>query len=208
MLAKVRLYIKFDEIRLYRINVHGDGYSPNLPFMLGINRSLHPYRSGKNMDLPLIIIGSGVAGLTAGCYTRMNGYDTTILEMTDTTGGLCTSWKRKGYLFDGSAAGLAGAAPGNPLYQLWEDIGVAKCCTLHFGGNFDPIHLPDGKVVTVYSNIDRLERHLLDLFPEDDRRNSIGITPRYPIFRCVRLGSGKGWHHHFHNHSTQSARDH
>ena len=28
----------------------------------------------------LIIIGAGVAGLSAGCYARMNGYDVTIFE--------------------------------------------------------------------------------------------------------------------------------
>jgi len=48
------------------------------------------------MRQSLVIIGAGVAGLTAGCYARMNGYQTTILEMAPTPGGLCTSWKRQG----------------------------------------------------------------------------------------------------------------
>jgi len=30
------------------------------------------------------IVGSGVAGLSAGCYLQMNGYDTQILERTKT----------------------------------------------------------------------------------------------------------------------------
>ena len=29
----------------------------------------------------ILIIGAGVAGLSAGCYARMNGYETKILEM-------------------------------------------------------------------------------------------------------------------------------
>jgi len=77
------------------------------------------------MNRKMIIIGGGTAGLTAGCYAQMNGYETTILEMEDTPGGLCTSWRRKNYLFDGSVAGLAGSAPGSPIYRLWEEIGVA-----------------------------------------------------------------------------------
>ena len=65
-----------------------------------------------HMDGPrLVIIGAGVAGLTAGCYAARNGYRTTILEMGQVPGGLCTSWRRKGYLFDGSVAGLAGTSP-------------------------------------------------------------------------------------------------
>ena len=56
----------------------------------------------------LVIIGAGVAGLSAGCYAARSGYRVTLLEMHDKPGGLCTSWRRKGYLFDGSVAGLAG----------------------------------------------------------------------------------------------------
>ena len=45
----------------------------------------------------IIIIGGGLAGLAAGCYGQMNGFRTSIFEMHDKTGGLCTAWKRKGY---------------------------------------------------------------------------------------------------------------
>jgi phytoene dehydrogenase-like protein len=85
----------------------------------------------------------------------MNGYDTTILEMNSTPGGLCTSWKRQGYLFDGSVAGLAGSAPGNPLYRLWEEIGAAKYCPLHYGEPFGYVHTGDGQIVTIYTNIEQ-----------------------------------------------------
>jgi phytoene dehydrogenase-like protein len=119
------------------------------------------------MEPTLIIIGGGVAGLSAGCYAQMNGYQITILEMAATPGGLCTSWKRNGYLFDGSVAGLAGSAPGSPLFRLWEEIGVAKYCPLYYGENFGHIHLTDGRIVTIFTNIDRLEAHLLKNFPID-----------------------------------------
>jgi len=119
------------------------------------------------MEREMIIIGAGTAGLTAGCYAQMNGYQITIFEMADTPGGLCTSWRRKGYLFDGSVAGLAGSAPGSPLYQLWEEVGVAKYCPLYYGENFGHIRLLDGRTITVYANIDRLEAHFLENFPSE-----------------------------------------
>ena len=37
----------------------------------------------------IIIIGGGIAGLSAGCYLRMNGYQTVIYEMHSVPGGLC-----------------------------------------------------------------------------------------------------------------------
>jgi len=40
------------------------------------------------MEESMIIVGAGIAGLSTGCYARMNGYETTILEMHNTPGGL------------------------------------------------------------------------------------------------------------------------
>ena len=60
----------------------------------------------------LIIIGGGFAGLATGIYARLNGYKTRIFEMHDKPGGLCTSWKRKGYTFDGCIHWLVGSSEG------------------------------------------------------------------------------------------------
>ena len=115
----------------------------------------------------LVIIGAGIAGLTAGCYAARCGYRTTILEMGQVPGGLCTSWRRKGYLFDGSVAGLAGTSPEAPIYRLWRDIGVVDYCPLYDPVDFGTVVAPDGRAVTVYTDVDRLEAHLLDNFPRD-----------------------------------------
>ena len=115
----------------------------------------------------LVIIGAGIAGLTAGCYAARSGYRTTILEMGQVPGGLCTSWRRKGYLFDGSVAGLAGTSPEAPIYRLWRDIGVVDHCPLYDPVDFGTVVAPDGRAVTVYTDVDRLEAHLLDNFPRD-----------------------------------------
>jgi phytoene dehydrogenase-like protein len=115
----------------------------------------------------LVIIGAGVAGLTAGCYAARSGYRTTILEMGQTPGGLCTSWRRKGYLFDGSVAGLAGTSPEAPIYRLWRDIGVVGHCPLYDPDDFGSVVAPDGRIVTAFTDIDRLEAHLLENFPRD-----------------------------------------
>ena len=48
----------------------------------------------------VIIIGGGIAGLSAGVYARRSGFDVTILEQHTIPGGNSTSWKRDGYLFE------------------------------------------------------------------------------------------------------------
>jgi len=37
------------------------------------------------------IVGAGIAGLCAGCYLQMNGYDTEIFEAHNSPGGVCTA---------------------------------------------------------------------------------------------------------------------
>jgi len=39
------------------------------------------------MEKKIVIIGAGIAGLSAGCYARMNGYDAEIYESHSLPGG-------------------------------------------------------------------------------------------------------------------------
>jgi phytoene dehydrogenase-like protein len=91
-------------------------------------------------------------------------------------------------------AGLAGSAPGSPLFRLWEEIGVAKYCPLHYGENFGHIHLPGGRTVTVYADVDRLEAHLLSSFPAEARplREFTGAL-RSVLDLDIPFSDGRGW---------------
>ncbi len=62
---------------------------------------------------------------------------------------------------------MAGSAPGNPLYRLWEEIGVAKYCPLHYQVDFGRICFPDGKTIHVYSDPHKLQKHLLENYPSE-----------------------------------------
>jgi phytoene dehydrogenase-like protein len=122
----------------------------------------------RHMDASrLVIIGAGVAGLSAGCYAARSGYRVTLLEMHDKPGGLCTSWRRKGYLFDGSVAGLAGTSPEMAIYRLWQDLGVVDHCPLYDPEDFGTVVGPDGRRVIVWTDVDRLEAEFLTAFPSD-----------------------------------------
>jgi len=119
------------------------------------------------MSKSIIIIGAGVAGLSAGCYGQMNGYDTQIYEMHNLPGGVCTTWKRKGYKIDGCLHWLIGTRAGTDFYQIWEELGVMPKSTIIEHEEYARIEGKDGKVFTVYCDIDRLEQHMKELAPED-----------------------------------------
>ena len=119
------------------------------------------------MEKSIIIVGAGIAGLSAGCYGQMNGYHTQIFELHDKPGGLCTSWKRKGYTFDGCLHWLVGSGPASNFHRIWEELGAVQGRTMINHDEFMRIEGPDGKVFIVYTDIDRLEQHMLELAPQD-----------------------------------------
>jgi len=120
------------------------------------------------MDKVIIIIGAGIAGLSTGCYGQMNGYRTQIFEMDNARpGGLCTTWKRKGYKIDGCIHWLVGSSPGNSFHRLWEEVGAVQGRTMIDHEEYARIEGKEGKVLIVYTDIDRLEQHMKELAPED-----------------------------------------
>jgi phytoene dehydrogenase-like protein len=113
------------------------------------------------------IIGAGMAGLSAGCYGQMNGYRTQIFEMHIKPGGLVTGWKRKGYTI-GTTGWLTGSGPaGGDNHRLWQELGTIQDRTFLDYEEYAHIEGRDGQVLTVHTNIDRLEQHLHELAPED-----------------------------------------
>lgn len=118
-------------------------------------------------DKSIVIIGGGIAGLCAGCYARMNGYETKIFEMHTLPGGVCTAWKRDGYTIDSCIHWLVGSAPGNGYHKLWREVGAVQGFEMLNLDNYMRVEGEDGKALNLYSDADRLEKHLLELAPED-----------------------------------------
>lgn len=119
------------------------------------------------MSKKVIIIGGGVAGLSAGIYGQMNGYDTEILEMHTAPGGQCTSWKRKGYTFDYCIHWLVGSSHG-PFHTIWRETGALDDSTEVIDlETYVTIRTARGENLVVYSDINRWEQYLMELAPED-----------------------------------------
>jgi phytoene dehydrogenase-like protein len=115
----------------------------------------------------IIIIGAGIAGLSAGCYGQMNGYQTRIFELHDKPGGVCTSWKRKDYTVDGCIHWLIGSAKDSSLYHIWEELGAVQGRQFVNFDEFSRVEDEHGKAFSVYANLDALEKHMLELAPAD-----------------------------------------
>jgi phytoene dehydrogenase-like protein len=119
------------------------------------------------MGKSVLIIGAGVSGLSAGCYARMNGYDARIVEAHSLPGGLCTSWQRKGYLVDGSCHWVTGSGPGSDLHRVWMELGALQGRRIVDYEYYAGFTGADGRVFRLYTDVDRLERHMKELSPAD-----------------------------------------
>ncbi len=119
------------------------------------------------MEKSIIIIGAGLTGLSAGCYGRMNGYRTSIYEMHDKAGGVCTAWKRKDYTIDGAMNWLIGTKPGTGYHRIWQELGAADNWKVHNHSNYMILEDENGSPLPVPCNTDHLEEFMLKVSPED-----------------------------------------
>ena len=142
--------------------------------------------------MKISIIGAGVSGLSAACYLQMNGFDTEIFEKESHPGGLCASWKRGDYTFDGCIHWLLGSNNSSPFYQLWSELIDMQSVEFVNHDIRVAIELKENRdrhgnrIFYLYTDIKRLEAYMLDIAPEDTAQirrliRSIRIMQKYEI---------------------------
>lgn len=115
----------------------------------------------------IVIIGGGVAGLSAGISAQKNGFRSIILEKNNSAGGECTGWDRKGYHIDGCIHWLVGTQEGTPINSLWKSVGALDGVEIFHPESFTVFEHEDGKVV-FYRDVQKIRSSWKDLAPEDD----------------------------------------
>ncbi|HEX2570978.1 MAG TPA: NAD(P)/FAD-dependent oxidoreductase [Polyangia bacterium] len=113
----------------------------------------------------VVIIGGGLAGLSAGCYARASGFRATIIEHNLALGGVCTAWRRGPYLIDGCIHWLTGG----PFLRVYEELGVLQRLRLrplqHYATFRDE---RDGLEIAITADLPAFAR-ALELVAREDR---------------------------------------
>ncbi|WP_455157461.1 phytoene desaturase family protein, partial [Treponema socranskii] len=115
----------------------------------------------------VVVIGAGIAGLSAAVYLQRSGFDVTIYEQHEIPGGLSTSWSRKGYLFEGGMHWLTGSSEKLVLNRVWKETGALK--ENNPVRYREPLYtLIDEKTeIRLYRDIDKMRKEFIDAAPED-----------------------------------------
>jgi oxygen-dependent protoporphyrinogen oxidase len=73
---------------------------------------------------PVVVVGAGIAGLTAAFRLSKAGVDVTVLEASDHVGGRMSTDRREGYLIDRGAQFLSDGY--GVVYGLIDELGLAQ----------------------------------------------------------------------------------
>ncbi len=112
----------------------------------------------------VVIVGGGLAGLSAGCYARASGLDATIVEHNLALGGVCTAWTRGPYTIDGCIHWLTGGA----FSHIYDELGITRAVALRPIQRFCTYREAQaGFSVDVTSSLQALASDLVALAPED-----------------------------------------
>ena len=76
------------------------------------------------MSNKVIIIGSGLGGLTCGFILQRNGYDVTILEQGHQIGGCLQCFTRQGVKFETGMHFIGSAAEGQTMHRMMKFLNL------------------------------------------------------------------------------------
>jgi phytoene dehydrogenase-like protein len=112
----------------------------------------------------VVIVGGGLAGLSAGCYARASGFRTTIIEHNIALGGVCTAWPRGPYVVDGCIHWLTGGA----FAHLYEELGIIPSVPLRTIEQWMTYRdARDRREIAITRDLGALGRDLASIGPED-----------------------------------------
>ncbi|MBQ8405359.1 MAG: NAD(P)/FAD-dependent oxidoreductase [Clostridia bacterium] len=116
----------------------------------------------------ILIIGGGVAGLSAGIYAQLSGHHATICERQALAGGNLTGWQRGDYHIDNCIHWLTGTNPKTALYQMWTELGALGKVKVH-QPNTLYTYEEGGVCLSVHFDLDKMQEELLSIAPEDEK---------------------------------------
>jgi len=128
----------------------------------------------EKMPGNVLVIGSGIGGLTTGIILSKIGFNVAIVEKAPLAGGLLRTYRRGGIDCPTGVHYMGGLDRGQPLRRLWDYLGVSDSIPLErmgAGGVIDKYAFDDF-VFDLPEGLDAFEDKLRSCFPAEARQVS------------------------------------
>ena len=144
--------------------------------------NFHLNKSEIKSNYDVIVLGAGIAGLICGTFLAKSGMKVLIIEQHSIPGGYCTSFKRKGFIFDAAVHHIGGCGK-------WSVVG--RCLKeLDININFlqldpmDSINFPSFSI-DIPAEIDDYVELLKDRFPSENENLSLFFKEFLGLYRAT-----------------------
>jgi len=115
----------------------------------------------KNENKKIVIVGAGMAGLTAGAYLTEKNYDVLLIEKNNRSGGLVHTFERDGFSFDTGPRAFVNSGMVKPIFK---DLGI----DLETLNNKISMAIEDQMFrIDSMDSLDDYKRILVNLYPEN-----------------------------------------
>jgi carotene isomerase len=137
-------------------------------------------------NFDVIVIGSGIGGLTAGSLLARYGKSVVVCESHTIAGGAAHSFRRRGFEFDSGPSfycGLTGANSLNPVKQVLDILGESLDAV-----GYDPLghyHFPEN-TLPIYSDNSRYLQEVYKITPQGATELKSFIDKMLPLYEAMR----------------------
>ncbi|XP_010768974.1 putative all-trans-retinol 13,14-reductase [Notothenia coriiceps] len=121
-------------------------------------------------NLDVIVIGSGIGGLTAAATLAKAGRRVLLLEQHDQAGGCCHTYVEKGFEFDVGLHYIGQVHENSLLRIAFDQISEGQLEFQKLNQHFDTIMIGQGqekREYTIFSGKTEMKAHLMKQFPDD-----------------------------------------
>jgi C-3',4' desaturase CrtD len=117
--------------------------------MGGAVRGASCQHAAMERNQPVVVVGAGIAGLTAAALLAQEGLQVLLLEAHHQSGGCAGTFRRGPYTFDVGATQVAGLEPGGIHQRLWAHLAIPPpaaspldpACVVNLGDGQPPVRL-------------------------------------------------------------------
>uniref|UniRef100_A0A8C2XJ02 Si:ch1073-13h15.3 n=1 Tax=Cyclopterus lumpus TaxID=8103 RepID=A0A8C2XJ02_CYCLU len=157
-------------------------------------------------DLDVIVIGSGIGGLTAGATLAKAGKKVLVLEQHDQAGGCCHTYVEKGFEFDVGLHYIGQVHENSLLRIAFDQLSEGQLEFQKLHRHFDTIQIglgDDKREYTIFSGKTEMKAHLMKQFPDDTEaietffkimkvglRDTLKLIPQWVSLFLLKSGIG------------------